>query len=167
MIGRQTIFWRGALAEKTQWKIIFQLTLSATITDGITAQKNSNGFLNLVFGYELRSRKERQSGKRLAKSSANMNVNALDAVSYQVPGERSTMPTPNDPCHTYWIKDATCNDPFAHGYVGLTSNLKSRSRYHLRSGRFPVGVTISILNQGTRTECAAVEKLYRPHANIG
>ena len=77
------------------------------------------------------------------------------------------MPTPNDPCHTYWIKDATCSDLFAHGYVGLTSNLKARSRYHLRSGRFPTGATISILHQGTRTECAAVEKLHRPHANIG
>jgi hypothetical protein len=60
-----------------------------------------------------------------------------------------------------------CSDPFVHGYVGLTSNLNSRSRYHLRSGRFPVGATISILHQGTRTEYAAVEKVYRPHANIG
>lgn len=75
------------------------------------------------------------------------------------------MPTPNDACHTYWIGDETCSDPFLHGYVGLTSNLKIRSAYHLR-GRFQ-GCTISILHQGSRTECAAVEKKYRPHANIG
>jgi hypothetical protein len=77
------------------------------------------------------------------------------------------MPTPNDPCVTYWIRDETCTDPFAHGYVGITSNQKTRSRHHLRSGRFPAGATIVILHQGSRTECAAVEKLHRPNANIG
>jgi hypothetical protein len=47
-------------------------------------------------------------------------------------------------------------------------NPKIRSRYHLRSGRFPAEATIVILHEGgSRTECAAVEKLHRPHANIG
>lgn len=77
------------------------------------------------------------------------------------------MPTPNDPCVTYWIKDETCADPFTHGYVGITMKPRSRSRVHLRSGRFPEGATFVILHEGSRTECAAFEKLYRPHANIG
>lgn len=74
------------------------------------------------------------------------------------------MPTPNDRCCTYWISDETCTDPFVDGYVGHTSNAKTRSRYHLRSGRFPVGAKVTILHEGTRTECAVVEKLHRPHA---
>jgi hypothetical protein len=80
MIGKRTIFWRRALVETTQWRIIFQLILSATITDGIMVLKNFNGFLNLVFGCEPRSRSGRQLGKLLVKSFANTNVGALGAV---------------------------------------------------------------------------------------
>lgn len=73
----------------------------------------------------------------------------------------------NDACCVYWIKDDSCVDPFRDGYIGLTKNLKSRWRDHLRSGRFPMSVTITELFHGTRKECAHEENKYRKQHNTG
>lgn len=72
----------------------------------------------------------------------------------------------NDQCFLYYISDETCSDPYQHGYIGISSR-KSREREHRRSGKLPPDFAFVILFRGTRRECAAVEKQYRPHANIG
>src|SRR6267142_4868907 len=64
----------------------------------------------------------------------------------------------NDPSCVYYINDASCTDPYRHGYIGITSNELSRRSDHRRSGRFPADFVWTILFRGTRQECAAVEK---------
>jgi hypothetical protein len=73
----------------------------------------------------------------------------------------------NDQCCVYYISDASCTDPYRHGYVGITSNETSRRFAHRRSGHFPADFVWTILFRGTRQECAAVEKQYRPERAIG
>jgi hypothetical protein len=77
------------------------------------------------------------------------------------------MPSPDDQCCVYYISDASCTDPFCHGYIGLTANKTGRIAAHRRSGRFPAGFTVTVLHEGTRRECADVEKKYRPERGIG
>ncbi len=77
------------------------------------------------------------------------------------------MPSPDDQCCVYYISDANCTDPYRHGYVGLTSNEVTRRYNHRRSGRFPANFVWTILFRGTRRECAAMEKKYRPERGIG
>jgi hypothetical protein len=43
----------------------------------------------------------------------------------------------DDQCCVYYISDASCTDPYRHGYIGITSNEMSRRSDHRRSGRFP------------------------------
>lgn len=76
-------------------------------------------------------------------------------------------PNENDACCVYWVKDATCVDPYQHGYIGLTKNLDTRSRAHLRSGRFPSSATIEVLFRGTRRQCALEENKYRQQPDTG
>ena len=73
----------------------------------------------------------------------------------------------HDTCCLYWVKDDTCRDPATDGYVGLTKHFMSRSRFHLRSGRFPSSATVEILFKGTRAECAREENKYRQNVNMG
>jgi len=73
----------------------------------------------------------------------------------------------SDPCCLYWVKDDTCVDPSVDGYIGLTKDFNSRSRVHLRSGRFPPSATVVVLFQGTRAQCAHEENKYRKHPNVG
>ena len=73
----------------------------------------------------------------------------------------------DDQCCVYYISDASCTDPFTHGYIGITSNEMSRRSDHRRSGRFPADFVWTILFRGTRQECAAVEKKYRPERGLG
>ena len=73
----------------------------------------------------------------------------------------------DDQCCVYYISDASCADPYRHGYIGITSNEVSRQYAHRRSGRFPAEFVWTILFRGTRQECAAVEKKYRPDRAIG
>jgi hypothetical protein len=72
----------------------------------------------------------------------------------------------NDPCVVYYISDATCSDPYQHGYIGISSR-QSREREHRKSGKWPPGFTFTVMFRGTRRECADVEKQYRPRENIG
>lgn len=73
----------------------------------------------------------------------------------------------DDLCCVYYISDATCTDPYSHGYIGITSDEARRQYAHRRSGRFPEGFTWTILFRGTRKECGAVEMKYRPDRGIG
>ncbi len=73
----------------------------------------------------------------------------------------------DDPCVLYYISDATCTDPYQHGYIGITKNEKLRERAHRRLGKFPGGFTFVVLHRGSRKECAEVEKRYRPTEDIG
>jgi hypothetical protein len=73
----------------------------------------------------------------------------------------------DDQCCVYFISDASCTDPYRNGYIGITSNEVSRQYAHRRSGRFPAEFVWTILFRGTRQECAAVEKKYRPDRGIG
>ena len=73
----------------------------------------------------------------------------------------------DDPCVLYYISDASCTDPYRHGYIGITSNEVSRRWDHGRSGRFPADFVWTILFRGKRKECAAEEKKYRPERGIG
>jgi hypothetical protein len=73
----------------------------------------------------------------------------------------------SDACCLYWVKDESCVDPSIDGYIGLTKNFNSRSRVHLRSGRFPPSATVVVLFQGTRAQCAHEENKYRKHPNVG
>lgn len=62
----------------------------------------------------------------------------------------------------YWLFDETCVTPEHDGYVGVSQNLKRRTREHVRSGRFPAGFKVKALNQGTLAECKAIERSLRP-----
>jgi len=73
----------------------------------------------------------------------------------------------DDMCVVYYISDATCSDPYQHGYIGITKNEVSRERSHRRSGKWPPAATFTVLFRGTRRKCAVVEKQYRPQADVG
>jgi len=73
----------------------------------------------------------------------------------------------DDQCCVYYISDASCTDPYRHGYTGITSNEVGRRYLHRRSGRFPPDFVWTILFRGTRRECAAMERKYRPERGIG
>ena len=64
----------------------------------------------------------------------------------------------NDQCYVYYISDATCTDPYRHGYIGITSNETSRRSAHRRSDVSRLNSHEAILFKGTRQECAVVEK---------
>jgi hypothetical protein len=71
------------------------------------------------------------------------------------------------PTVVYWIYDASCLDPMSSGYIGITCNPHTRLLQHKRSGRFPLNFQSTILFSGNRTQCAQLEKLYRPNAGMG
>jgi hypothetical protein len=54
----------------------------------------------------------------------------------------------DDQCCVYYISDASCADPYRHGYIGITSNEVSRQYAHRRSGRFPAEFVWTILFRG-------------------
>jgi hypothetical protein len=69
----------------------------------------------------------------------------------------------------YWLYDESCHDPFEHGYIGITDKLSQRIGAH-RSGSywFPTRrFRTRIIAVGTRSECAKLERDYRPEAGIG
>ncbi|HVG51653.1 MAG TPA: hypothetical protein VM867_08475 [Xanthobacteraceae bacterium] len=72
----------------------------------------------------------------------------------------------DDQSYLYYISDATCTDPYQHGYFGISSRA-SREREHRNSGKWPSGFAFTVMFRGTRRACAAVEKQYRPEPGIG
>jgi hypothetical protein len=66
----------------------------------------------------------------------------------------------------YWLHGDQCICPWRHGYIGVTSNPSRRFWAHRRESRFLVFKT-SVLFDGTREECYALEARLRPHPDIG
>jgi hypothetical protein len=67
----------------------------------------------------------------------------------------------------YWLYDDTCKVRHRDGYVGITCHLARRIKEHRWTGRFPEGFKVMILYEGTRDECLAFEKRYRPQPATG
>lgn len=65
----------------------------------------------------------------------------------------------------YWLYDENCTDPFLHGYIGITNNIRRRMADHRYKRRLPF--KYKILFRGTREECISLEKKMRPSAFIG
>ncbi|MDE5446464.1 hypothetical protein GWG65_34910 [Bradyrhizobium sp. CSA207] len=73
------------------------------------------------------------------------------------------------PHHVYWIRDASCIDPFLHGYIGVTDDATRRTRDHRRVTRLlRDDCVLEILHTAqTRAECLLIERDYRPNRFIG
>jgi hypothetical protein len=68
----------------------------------------------------------------------------------------------------YWFHDDQCICPERHGYIGISSRWPSRWWRYKTLNRFvDAGLSVRILFVGTRSECLALEKRFRPHGNIG
>lgn len=69
--------------------------------------------------------------------------------------------------YVYWLHDETCSDPQLHGYVGVTSRPRKRLKEHRNHRRVPDHSQMSILFEGNRGLCHAIEHVYRPGNDIG
>lgn len=72
----------------------------------------------------------------------------------------------------YWFRKATDTDMMTQGYVGITKNFHTRMRQHrTRLNILMLETDIDIISEviafGTKNECLALEKKYRPKRNIG
>lgn len=69
----------------------------------------------------------------------------------------------------YWLHDSSCKDPVWDGYVGVTIGYRELARFqeHMRSGKFPTDVKMTILSRGFAETCYLYEAVLRPHAHIG
>lgn len=69
----------------------------------------------------------------------------------------------------YWLHDSSCASPVDSGYVGVVIEDRRRARFleHTRSGRFPSGVSMTILLRGYSETCYLYEHVLRPQAHIG
>lgn len=65
----------------------------------------------------------------------------------------------------YWVHNERCRSPKKDGYVGVTINLKDRSKDHVSV--FGKKVIIDVLTTGTRKQCLDYEKKLRSKQNIG
>lgn len=72
-----------------------------------------------------------------------------------------------DACVVYWLYDETCSAPENDGYVGITYRLDYRVNQHRKSNKFNPMFSVRILFEGTRDQCSAVERGYRPNASLG
>jgi predicted GIY-YIG superfamily endonuclease len=67
----------------------------------------------------------------------------------------------------YWIFDETCSDRLTDGYIGVTRDVKTRFRAHLKHKRVPHDSQITVIFTGPRDECFSLENSLRPEKNIG
>jgi len=76
------------------------------------------------------------------------------------------------PAVVYWLFDVTCVDPRDSGYVGVTTDLPKRLRYH-QEGRnsaardLPALYSVRVLYKGSLAQCLDVEFRLRPRTDIG
>ncbi|MCP3471421.1 NUMOD3 domain-containing DNA-binding protein [Bradyrhizobium sp. CCGUVB1N3] len=67
----------------------------------------------------------------------------------------------------YCLHDDSCNSPWLHGWVGVTSCLKRRLYAHRRSRRLPAGFQVKMLLEASKAECLAYAAELRPRPGIG
>ena len=70
-------------------------------------------------------------------------------------------------CVVYWLHDESCVCPWRHGYIGISARWENREKDHRRSGRWPEGFGATILFRGSREECLATERKFRPISGVG
>ncbi len=75
----------------------------------------------------------------------------------------------SEECYVYWIFDNTCQNPEWHGYIGVTTKkrYKSRCLEHKRSNRFSKDCSIRIIFEGNIEGCYLYEAVLRPYPNMG
>lgn len=77
----------------------------------------------------------------------------------------------------YWIHTPEHSDPRTQGYIGITSDIKSRINAHLKRPNVIVGaamrkydeeaIVFSVLFEGDRDTCLAIEHHLRPSRGLG
>lgn len=67
----------------------------------------------------------------------------------------------------YWIHNESETDIESQGYVGITKDLKRRTKEHNTRSNFLLGRTIEVFLCGEKEYCKLVEKQLRPRKNIG
>lgn len=67
----------------------------------------------------------------------------------------------------YWVYDMGCGSEVKSGYVGVTEDPANRLRHLRISGTVPRHARMTVLLEGDRIECLAMEKKLRPKRNIG
>jgi hypothetical protein len=67
----------------------------------------------------------------------------------------------------YWVYDLGCGNETISGYVGVTEDPHRRFHDLCASGTVPRHAKMTVLLEGDRTECLAMEKKLRPKRNIG
>lgn len=72
--------------------------------------------------------------------------------------------------YVYWVYNESCKDYLTEGYIGVTSYIENRMKYHFKHNpSIPKDKSLSykILFKGTRGECFTKEEELRPKAGIG
>ncbi len=73
----------------------------------------------------------------------------------------------DDACVVYWVKTQQMSDPYSEGYVGITNNIRSRSKHHFTRNWPEAGpYSFQVLFEGTRAQCAHQESKYRPRPKM-
>ena len=70
-------------------------------------------------------------------------------------------------CVVYWLHDDRCVCPWRHGYIGISQRYSVRLWRHRKDDRWPLDFTATVLFEGTKLECRALEHRLRPHFHIG
>jgi len=68
---------------------------------------------------------------------------------------------------TYWVYDLGCGCEAESGYVGVTEDPTTRLQSLRITGTVPRHAKMTILLEGDRAECLAMERKLRPSRNIG
>ena len=75
----------------------------------------------------------------------------------------------------YWICDHSNQDPFEHGYVGITANFEYRIKRYRQPGqkshlyhKLKCGAEVKVIaKELSQFEALILERKLRPHRNIG
>jgi hypothetical protein len=69
--------------------------------------------------------------------------------------------------YVYWVYDLGCGCEAETGYVGVTEDPSARFHKLRSTGTVPKASQMTILLEGDRAECLAMERKLRPARNIG
>jgi hypothetical protein len=67
-------------------------------------------------------------------------------------------------CVVYWLYDEQCVCMWKHGYIGVSTNFRSRLKQHRAERR---GFKHCVVFEGSSQECYALEAVLRPTAFVG